>query len=332
MLGSMNTPTFKTSTPPPNSGGNQLYRDPERGLGSTPMGQFPLTPQQQGLQSAVNVFSGIHGPAMALVDQSAGNIAGQIGMTQVGYQQGVQALNQNAALDKQKLNLGPQYDQVERDAIARQLAGLDEQGKLAFLGLGNQFKGFDLQTLQAWQNAAKNQTAARSDATVRGAMTSRGIGRTMGDIQKDLANQVTGIGIQREGAVLGAQEGDLNRKEQAARLQDRNKILDIKAKEYGVDAAKINASLQQGIQKLGLDQFMDVNQLLDALNSTDMERQAIATQIFRDAMTYSDMFTVMQPQSPGFTPPPTGQQNLNPAMEGQRAIDQLTGVMGTGGL
>lgn len=331
MLASMGMPTFKTSTPPPGGGGNQLYRDPERGLGSTPMGQFPLSPQQQGLQSSLDVFTGVHDPAMQLLNQSSGNIAGQIGMTQIGYQQGVQALNQNAALDQQKLNLGPQYDAVTRQAIARQLAGLDEQGRLAFLGLGNQFKGFDLQTLQAQQGADRNKIAVRSDATVRGAMSGRGINRTYGNIAQDLANQLTGIGINKEGAIINAQEGDLSRKEQAAKLQDQNKMLDIKAKEYGVDRAKIQASLQQGIAKLGLDQFMDVSQLLDALNSNDMERQAIATQIFRDAMAYSDMFTVMSPQSPAFTPPPTGQQNLNPTMEGNRAIDQLTGVM-TGGL
>lgn len=104
----------------------------------------------------------------------------------------------------------------------------------------------------------------------------------------------------------------MGRKEQQAKLEDRNKILDIKAKEYGIDKGKISANLQQGLQKLGLDQYMDVSRLLDEMNSTDLNRQAIATQIFRDAMTYSDFFTVLPPPQ---IPSGTGMETLTPKQQ-----------------
>lgn len=305
-------PTFLASS----SGGGAWGKGYRDNPGALP--PPPPTPEQQarldGIQRGINEFSVWHGPSLALNDQQAGILANQIGGVQMAYGMDTNALRQNAGLDMAKQNFGPQYDAIERLANLRQMGMLGTLDNLAFQQLGNQFAGTDLAKKQAWEQAGRQQTAAKSDATVRGAMSAPGFKRTMGDIQTELANQLSGIGQQREGYRLGALEQQVGRKEQQAKLEDRNKILDIKAKEYGVDKAKISANLQQGLAKLGLNQYMDVNTLLDELNSTDLNRQAIATQIFRDAMTYSDFFTILPQQSMPSIRTPEQQKTVDDAV------------------
>lgn len=268
-------------------------------------GPTPNTVPTQG-QQAIDYFSGIYGPDLALNQQQSGNLAGQLGTTQAGYDLAVGAAQQGAAADLAKVNLGPQYDAIERAGNLRQMGVLDQQGNLAYRMLGSQFQGFDLQKLQSWQDAAKHQHAAMSDATARGAVTGRGIKRTFGDIQHDLANQLTGIDINKYQATNQAQSQQLTRNEQKAQLEDRNKTLDIKAKEYGIDRSKIQANLEQGLARLGIENSVTVNQILDALNSNDVQRMGIAHQIFNDAMTYSDFFMTTNPAggSSGTAPTP----------------------------
>lgn len=312
----------------PSFGGNigrSLYGD---GAGPAGITQPVTAPTQNpisqvpGLQQGLGLSQGIQGPALAINEQQAARLAGQLGMTDAAYGTALGALNQGAAADLAKLSLGPQYDAIERSAIYRQIAGLNDLDRLAFQALGNQYKGFDIQKLSAWQEAARNQEAARSSATARGAMTAPGIQRTFRDIQHQLANQLGGIEVQRESARLGALEGQMSRTEQKAKLADRNKALDIKAKEYGIDASKISANLSQGLAKLGLDRFTDINSILDALNSNDLQRVAIAEQIFRDALSYSDLFATPGTSSGGATTTP------NPVRD--RAIDEFTTRGATG--
>lgn len=269
------------------------YRNPERGLGNTPA-TGPLrqqwTPEASALRQGLDFATALNSPVMAGLQQQAGMYAGQFGMSQAGFDLARQAMMQGTQADQARLNLQPQYDQIEREAIYRQTMGLNDQNNLAYRQLGNQLEGFDLQQKSAWERTGQAQTAAKSDATVRGAMSGRGINRTMGDIQTDLANQLTGIDIGRDDAKMGFEAGQLSRAEQRAALADKNKMLDIKAQEYGISRQQIEASLSQGLAKLGLDQVADINRIMEMLSSNDIQQRAAAEQIFRQGLEYSDMF------------------------------------------
>lgn len=284
----------------------------------------PNTPERNGMESALNYYTTLSGPQLALLQQQAGTYAGQLGATQAQYDLARQGLQSGAANDLAKINLGPEYDAIQRGANARGLEGLNAQDKLAWEALGNQFEGFDLRTLQSWQNAGRNQFATKSEATPRGSVGSVGYKQKMTGIQQDLANQLTGIGIDKDSAVFGAREAAMGRTEQKAKINDNNAMLDIKAKEYGIDRAQVESNLQQGLAKLGIDQTASVGQIMDMLASNDVQQRALGEQIFRDAIGNSDFFTTL-PQNTM----PTG-RNSESTTSGnagnpitQRAVDEF---------
>lgn len=281
-------PTFKT--PAPNRGYQTSFRQAyEPSPGSQIPALPPPTSQQQGLDFAY----GLNAPTLAALQQQAGQYQSQIGMTQAGYGMARGAAQQDAAAQNAKINLGPEYDAIQRAANNRGMAGIDAAENLAYQALGNQFEGFDLRKQQAWGAAQRAQWDAKTDATQKGAMGSLGFKRRMGSIQSDLANQLTGIGIDKDAATFSARQAQADRREAKARLDDNNKTLDIKAKEYGIDRQQVQANLQQGLAKLGIDQTTSVNQILDMLSSNDIQQRAVAEQIFRQGMEYGGMFETL---------------------------------------
>lgn len=346
MLGGGNT--FLSTAPPAGSPGAQNANAPV------------VSPQQAAvnrdiaaMQPALSTATIWHQPTLEILNQQAGQLAGQFGMAQAAFGTAADAMRARAAADAAGVSLGPQYDAIQRAANNRQIAGLDAQDRLAFQALGNTFEGFDLATTQAWQGAGnaqerakieayRNHLAARSDATARGALSGRGIKRTYKDItqdlegaltrsQQDLANQLTGIGIQRDAATFGAQEQQMGRREQQEQLRDRNRMLDIKAQEYGVDRSRIGAALNEGLARLGLEQYTDSMRIMDGLMSNDLQRRAVAEQIFRDALESSPMAVGWgngQPTNPEYNSD-LGRQDSGQVQ--QRAIEGFTNAMRGGG-
>lgn len=316
-------PSFKTAAP---STGYGLASAPsgwgaasQLGIGSQPM----PTPEQQSMQQGLNLAYGLGAPQLASLNQQYGTLQGQLGTTQAGYDLARQAAQSDAAAQLAKTNLGPEYDAVTRAAIQRQLAGLGVDDNLAFQMLGNQFKGLDLQRTQAWQGAGRAQTAAKTDATARGSIGSVGFNKKMTGIQQDLANQLSGIDINRTQDTLQAQQAQNDRREAAAKLKDQNAMLDIKAKEYGLDRNQIKANLQQGLAKLGIDNMATVNQILDMMSSNDVQQRAVAEQIFRQGMEYSNFFTTL-PQNTLPVGGGVGGASGNNPVAGQ-AVDEFMG-------
>lgn len=323
MLGVGQSALMKTAAP---ATGNQLYTSqPTQPWGAgmlAPPGGYnmaPNTPERAGMQASLDFFTGLAGPQMAQLQQQAGMYQGQLGTTQAGYDMAKQAAQAGADAQIAKINLGPEYDAISRAANNRQIAGLDAQDKLAWEALGNQFEGFDLRNLQAWQAAQRGQWANRSDATGKGSVGSVGYNRRMGSIQEDLANQITGIGIDKDSAVFAARDAAMGRTEQKAKLNDQNAMLDIKAKEYGIDKQQVQANLQQGLAKLGIDNVASVNQIMDMLASNDVQQRALGEQIFRDAMGNSDFFTTL-PQNTTPTGSIGGASGNNPVAG--KAVDE----------
>lgn len=279
----------------------------------------PNTPERTAMQQGLDYSYGLGAPQLAALQQQSGMYAGQLGTTQVQYDLAKQGLQSGADAQLAKINLGPEYDAISRDAIMRQMAGLNAQDKLAWEALGNQLEGFDLRTLQSWQGAQRGQWANRSDATGKGSVGSIGYNRRMGGIQEDLANQLTGIGIDKDSAIFGAREAAMGRTEQKAKLDDQNRMLDIKAKEYGIDRQQVEANLQQGLAKLGLDNMTSVNQIMDMLSSNDIQQRAVAENIFRQGMQYGDYFITMPGNTGNAPPAPT--QAPNPVRD--KAVDEF---------
>lgn len=265
----------------------------------------PLSPEAQAQQDALAFYGGLSGPQMAMLQSQYGDLSGQLGTTQAGYDFAKDAANKDAAAQLAKANLGPEYDAITRAAIARQLQGLNATDRNAYLTLGQQYQGFDLQNKQAWQDTARKQWANRSDATGKGAVGSVGYNKRMGNYQQDLANQLQGVGISREETRLGAAQSQADRREQAAKLNDQNKMLDIKAKEYGIDKSQIQANLQEGLAKLGIDNMASINNIMDMMNSNNIQQRALGEQIFREAIGNSSFF-MTTPQNTGLPPDPMG--------------------------
>lgn len=321
MLGTA-MPTFKSYPSAPAAG---TYSTQQWGGGMLPpLGGAPgPTPEQQSMQQGLDLATGLGAPQMAGLQQQQGQLQGQLGTTQAGYDLARQAAMNDAAVQTAKINLGPQYDAIARQGNLRQIAGLDTADNIAFRMLGNQFQGLDLQKLQSWQGAGRAQWTNRSDATAKGAVGSVGYNKRMTNIQQDLANQLQGIEINRSQDTLQAQQGQNDRREQQAKLRDANAVLDVKAKEYGLDRQAVQTNLQNGLARLGIENNVSVNQILDMMSSNDINQRALGEQIFRQGMEYSNFFTTLPQNTLPTNGGAGGAQGNNPVAG--VAVDQFMG-------
>lgn len=283
---------------------------------STPTG----TPQQQGMQQALQVATGFNAPGLIQNDINADRLANQLGYGDAQYGLGVDALQQNAALDRMRLGVNAQDINIDRQAIGRQM-GVSNQ----LQALANQLFGIDLQGLAINQRtsdaqmgtANRNIDAAQrkvlSDATARGAVSGPGFVNNRRELESD-RQDTFGQFLRdfeenklKQGQVgIARQQSDINFGEDRAKLADRAKILDNQASKLGIDAKQLEANLQQGMARLGVDRLFNMNDLLDAMASNDIDRQAIAMQIFREAMGMSQFFEGTLGGNPSTPVGPTG--------------------------
>lgn len=183
----------------------------------------------------------------ALARQGQHGLENQIGLalaqqqTQSGY------INQGSGLERQMLGLQGEDQAIQRAALGRQDPLLNAQQ-----GLSNQ--GFDLSSLMSWQGAQRGQRRLISDATARGAVQTQGTREGFEEIQQDLQNSLTGIGIERTGS-------DLSYSERHAQVSDQRKTLDVAAKRLGVSAKEITNKTQQALEALNLSTRLSVDQL-----------------------------------------------------------------------
>lgn len=85
---------------------------------------------------------------------------------------------------------------------------------------------------------------------------------------------------------------------QADATQDQLAMLDIKAQEFGLQRDQAIASLTQGLKNMELSNVINVNDLMGALSSNDIQRQILAQQVTQQAMSMAG-------------PPPAGSYHSN---------------------
>lgn len=263
----------------------------------------------RGLQTALQFMQGIYGPELAQQQAMRDQLAGRVGFAEQNFttQQGI--LQSQHGIDLARLGLEQSGIGIEKGAANRQIGNANILESLARQLLGNTQKGLDidLQSLATNERSSNQQFAAEkrqamSSAASRGAMNAPGIGRTTNELSNQLwnRNELIGqdrqrVGLGRERANLGFERERVGLNEQKAAAKDRLATLDLRSQGLGLDRKTLQNNLDQGLAKLGLDQWVTTNDLLDAMNSSDLQQRAVAEQIYRQALEYSDFFANLDP-------------------------------------
>jgi hypothetical protein len=216
-------------------------------------------------------------------------------------------LNKDYGVDSQLLGLDMQGNQIDRNAAQRvlnpgglydvQQRGLDQSRGLLARELANQMRGFDFDTSTTRRNAATNVRQVSSDATARGATNSQGLRDKNVDIYGNLVDQLGQIDVGREGARIGNERGGISlNNEQAgltenkAQAGDRVKQLGLQSQRLGLNSTQLKNQLQKGIEGLNIQQYVDVNDIMDKLNSSRADDRQLGLQLFNQALDYGGYF------------------------------------------
>lgn len=274
-LGSpMSPPPMRPGEQGPLLPGQQRQAGPPSPL--PPVQLAPKPPQVPGLQAALDAFTGMAQPDYAnLANQRAGLQRG-IGDALASRDMQLRFGREDYANQMARNGLGVQGLGVDRAAAQR--AGVNVDALMALAGqmlqnqLGSTRLGADIRT-----------RGQKSDATARGAFVTQGNRDALSDISKQL-------GFDEGRLNIGYQQDMIGLKEQKAQAADRNKQLDMKAKELGLQRNELKTALQQGIERLNMGAYVDVNSIMDKLASTDIQERTIAEQIYRQALDYAGVF------------------------------------------
>jgi hypothetical protein len=260
----------------------------------------------------------MYGPQLADYQSNADIIAGQLGMA--GAKAGIDsaALQQQYQTDLAQNGVSNEGLALDRLGIGLQREGLGIQGdQLGIKGLGLQNRGLTLDKLKSLADQlygvnvrATNQSAdvarrgVKSDNTARGATNTPGYGRDLTDVNNNLLNQLDQyrLGNEADTAQYDSNKTDLwldtstlgNDKRQLGisqrELDRQDAQLDLRGKSLGISGADLKAKLQQGLERLGLSRYMDTSELLLAKNSNDLKQRALADEMYRTTLEYSDYF------------------------------------------
>lgn len=179
------------------------------------------------------------------------------------------ALTQNAGIDKALNNLAYGDLDIGRRGANRDLGTVAELLGLNKETLANQLAGIALSERrqnQAWSD----------DATARGAFTAPGTRREFSAIEKEAQ-------LARQASRIGFDEARANLQNRAGNARDALAKIDNDAKRIGLNAQQIDATLNQGLARLGLEEFTSTQDLYNRLTSTDIEQQTMALNLLNQA-------------------------------------------------
>lgn len=210
---------------------------------------------------------------------------------QQGYAQNDYNLNMRGnALDSQ--NIGLQRESLGIDAGGAQRDTAYYQN---LLGMMPQYRGLAndsyQNTLQKLILAGETERRGiNSDATGRGAWFAPMRGANIADSTRsqELGSQAAGTAYQ--GDLMGLQEKELGlgrnfggAQDSQAKIAIAQRGLDIDAQRLGITADRYKADLQKGLDQLGYQNFMSLEDLYALENSTDAKSKQLAAQIKQQA-------------------------------------------------
>jgi hypothetical protein len=280
--------------PPPDGGGFfgniiSSQTNPSLNMGGTGYGGTPAAPNpdylanartwgtQQGLQT------GLINAAPDYIQNQMAQQSANIGImgALANQQQQTGWLNQDYQTGLQRNDLAQQGNQIDIGANARQPGYLTALHNIA----GQQY---DL-TRQGQQGQADiNQRALEAQLTGRGAFTSVGGQQGRYDIAQNLIRGLQGTNLQQQGETTRFNEG-------MAQTQDQKQKLDLAAQGLGIDRNQLGTELQRGLDRLNLSTGTTVADLMNKVNSSNLQDQALGRKIFNDALNSSDYYARLYP-------------------------------------
>lgn len=256
----------------------------------TPIAPLRPSPEEQGLQNALNLYTGFQGPNLAQNTLTQGRLAGQLGYTDAQFGLDTNQLNQQAGFDRSRIGLSREGVGVDRASLDRQI-GVNSQ----LQNLANQLLGLNKTELGKDYNTSQRKLL--SNATARGAVS---FGQGFADDRADIYGKLL---LDTQRGDVEQKKSDINYSENKAQLEDRKKQVDLRAKGLGIDAAELESRLSSGLQKLGVDRFFRWQDIMDAMQSNDLQRRAIAEQIYQQALeAFNTMPGAFIPPIPPFDP------------------------------
>lgn len=224
------------------------------------------------------------GVDQALLENQYDSLYAQMGLTDANFDAQRGMLQSDYAMRQADLAAGRGANQIDLNSIPRQLAYYDQLGGLQSQSYDNLLAQLGIRREGVQAQSDIDTRGVKSDATARGAFATIGTRRKIDDIGGELRRQLGLIGTQeREGGIQLATQR-LSNAEQQAKLRDRQSTLQLTAQNYGVQAGQLELQLQQGLTRLGLDQAMSIGELMDALNSNNLQQQQLAGQVVDMAM------------------------------------------------
>jgi hypothetical protein len=329
-------PTLDTPANP--SSGPDNFMGP--GMDNTPFGYVPQlgvtdpTTQQElareyGFGQSLNAGMIGAGPQFVLNQNARDSLATQIGYLNANNNLDQSALQNDTAYQLSKLGLQGEGLDLQRANLGIDQGANARQGPLADLLHAISGGRFDLSRTGAWQQADVANRQLTSQDIARGSITSIGHNQGLGDISNQLANQLKGIDYSQlqEGAQYGEQKAGIEDNRQ--RLENQGKQLDLAGKNLGLDRQHLNDQLTLGLQRMGIQNADAVSQLLDKMNSSSIQDQILAQQIFNQAIQNSDYYAQFYPvkTSPQSGPATPSGSPVNGPIQPGSAVDNY--VMST---
>lgn len=300
-LGSLNDARLNMgarSTPYDVAGNHDPFGGMAGGMGG---GGGYRPPPGYGFQNAYANAQAQNLPVQTQLNNQYGSIQQQSGLQQQQFGLQEQGLNANSGFDNRSLDVRQQQLGLDRSAQGRQDPLLQ-----ARLGMAQQARGY-LDVFHQGALANIDQSSAyeafknKTDARGRGAMGSEGLAmdqQNIGDRAKFARTEETFGRLGYNNRVLNADDDIRSAAENISKNKDNGRQLDIQAKQYGIDRERLASNLQLGMQRLGLDRTMSLNDVFDKLNSNRVDYQMLGQKIMDQALQMTPIF-----QSANYLPP-----------------------------
>lgn len=249
----------------------------------------PPSPQQQGIQNALDITSGLLSQSRKaqLDDYALNSINYQTAMLRPQAEQDRRRLQTtlgHIGLDRERIGIGQGAANRELGFLGQERGMLDQMRALADRGLQNALG-------QLNERAEQSRRSTKSEYVRRGATFAPERGAKMSDIETELqlGTEQANIGTEKEKIGLDRQGLDISRGEAAQ--QDKLAGYGIDIRGLGLDESEARAALGDALGKLGYGQYMDIDSALAAIKGGDPQLAAIGTKALEDAQAF-----VMQAQ------------------------------------
>ncbi len=282
-------------------------------LAQQAVGPSPST----SLSGARSILDTFYGPQNQLLGDTLARQRDQLGLIPVEADRQRGILTRDTALAREGLSLDRSDIGLDKKALGidanltkGQLANLDhlrailgKQFGLEGEALKNQLSQLGIDEAKLRDMAKRQTFDLRSTLTARGAFNTVANERGTGRINRDLVyglgginNQRNAADIQHRGNILGLTEKGIGYDNQGLALGARlsnigvdSARLDNALARVGLDEQALGNQLQDGLDNIGIGEFMDVNKMLDLIGGTNVQQAEMARTILEQTLAYANL-------------------------------------------